>query len=190
MRSIPAPPERLEDSEIALRLAAERDIPETLIAYQDDPHMHHSLGAARPPRGAELGRRMEQAAADMDQGICVRLTIIEAGGDDCRGQVIGHGFDWENYRAEIGIWVAPQRRNRGVARRALTLAAPWLFGACGLRRIALLTEPDNEPMLRAARAAGFVEEGLLRGYRRARGKRVDMVVLSLISLDLGEASGR
>jgi RimJ/RimL family protein N-acetyltransferase len=190
MRSIPAPPERLEDSEIALRLAAERDIPETLFAYQDDPHMHHRLGEARPPSGAELGRRMEQAAADMDEGLALRLTIIEAGSDDCRGQVIGHGFDWENYRAEIGIWVAPQLRNRGVARRALSLAARWLFAACGLRRIALLTEPDNEPMLRAARAAGFVEEGVLRGYRRERGKRVDMAVLSLISRDLGEAPGR
>jgi RimJ/RimL family protein N-acetyltransferase len=133
---------------------------------------------------------MEQAAADMDQGIVVRLTIIEAGDDDCRGQVIAHGFDWENYRAEMGIWVAPQLRNRGVARRALALAAPWLFAACGLKRIALLTEPDNEPMLRAARAAGFVEEGVLRGYRRERGARVDMAVLSLISRDLDGASGR
>jgi RimJ/RimL family protein N-acetyltransferase len=190
MRSIPAPPERLADGEIALRLAAERDIPETLIAYQDDPHMHHRLSEARPPSGAELGRRMEQAAADMDQGIGVRLTIIEADGDDCRGQVIVHGLDWENYRAEVGIWVAPQLRNRGMARRALVLAAPWLFAACGLKRIALLTEPDNEPMLRAARAAGFVEEGVLRSYRRERGKRVDVAVLSLISRDLGEVSGR
>jgi RimJ/RimL family protein N-acetyltransferase len=190
MRSIPAPPERLEDSEIALRLAAERDIPETLIAYQDDPQMHHRLGEARPPSGAELGRRMEQAAADMDQGLGVRLTIIEAGSDDCRGQVIGHGFDWENHRAEIAIWVAPQRRSRGVARRALNLAAQWLFAACGLKRIAILTEPDNEPMLRAARAAGFAEEGVLRGYRRERAGRVDMAVLSRISSDLAEASGR
>jgi RimJ/RimL family protein N-acetyltransferase len=193
MRSIPAPPERLEDSEIALRLAAERDIPETLIAYQDDPQMHHRLGETRPPSGAELGRRMEQAAADMDQGLGVRLTIIEAGNDDCRGQVIGHGFDWDNHRAEIGVWVAPQLRNRGVARRALNLAAPWLFAACGLKRIALLTEPENEPMLRAARAAGFAEEGVLRGYRRGRGGRggrVDMAVLSRISSDAAEASGR
>jgi RimJ/RimL family protein N-acetyltransferase len=190
MRSIPAPPERLEGNEIALRLAAERDIPETLIAYQDDPHMHHRLGEARPPSGAELGRRMEQAEADMNVGVGVRLTIIEAGSDDCRGQVIGHGFDWDNYRAEIGIWVAPQLRNRGVARRALTLAALWLFAACGLRRIALLTEPENEPMLRAARGAGFVEEGVLRAYRRARGARIDMAVLSLISQDLAEASRR
>jgi len=190
MRSIPPPPERLEDSEIALRLAAERDIPETLIAYQDDPQMHIRLGEARPPSGAELGRRMEQAATDMDQGLGVRLTIVEADCDDCRGQVIAHAFDWDNYRAEVGIWVAPQLRNQGAARRALTLAAPWLLAACGLKRIALLTEPDNEPMLRAARASGFVEEGILRGFRREQGRRVDMAVLSLIPADLEEHTAR
>ncbi len=167
-----------------MRLAAERDIPETLIAYQDDPHMHARLGEERPPSGAELGRRVEQAVVDMDQGLVARLAITEAGADDCRGQVIFHDFDWDHHRAEIGIWVAPQLRDRGVARRALALAAPWLFEACGLKRIALLTEPENEPMLRAARAAGFVEEGLLRGYRRERGRRVDTVILSLIPGDL------
>jgi RimJ/RimL family protein N-acetyltransferase len=43
-------------------------------------------------------------------------------------------------------------------------------------------------MLRAARAAGFVDEGILRGYRRERGKRVDMAVLSMISRDLRQPS--
>jgi RimJ/RimL family protein N-acetyltransferase len=48
-----------------------------------------------------------------------------------------------------------------------------LFGDWGLTRVQLLTEPDNEPMLRAARSAGFVEQ---RMQRRAG---VDMIVLSL-----------
>ena len=41
--------------------AAERDIPEILIAYQDDPELHMRLGLERPPSGAELGRQMEEA---------------------------------------------------------------------------------------------------------------------------------
>jgi RimJ/RimL family protein N-acetyltransferase len=98
--------------------------------------------------------------------------------------VIAHDFDWENGRAEIGIWVAPQIRGQGMARRSLRLATRWLFEACRLERIAMLAEPDNEPMLRSARAAGFVDEGVLREYARERGKRVDMAVLSLIPEDL------
>ena len=109
----------------------------------------------------------------------IRLTITQGGSDDCVGQITVHEFEWQQSRAEIGIWVAPQQRNRGVARRALSLAAPWLFSACELERIALLTEPDNEPLLHAAQGAGFVHEGVLRAYMRRRGGRVDMAVLSL-----------
>lgn len=184
MASIQAPPEPLSDGRIALRLSAERDIPEVLIAYQDDSRMHISLGERRPPSGAELGRGMEQAADDLKDGLAVRLTITEAGSDECAGQVIVDGFDWENARAELRIWVAPQLRGKGVASSALRLLAPWLLRACGLERVALLTEPGNEPMLRAARAGGFVEEGLLREYAREGRKRIDMVVLSVVSGDL------
>jgi RimJ/RimL family protein N-acetyltransferase len=190
MRSIPAPSEPLADGHITLRLAAERDIPETLIAYQDDLQMHIRLGEERPPSGAQLGRMFEQAGAEMNQGLAVRLTITEPGADDCRGQITIDDFDWENHRAQAKIWVAPQRRGRGFARRSLVLAARWLFDACELRRLALLTPPDNEAMLHAARAAGFVEEGILRGYVRSRNGRLDMAILSLVPEDLGQAPHR
>ena len=67
---------------------------------------------------------------------------------------------------------------------AVTRAARWLLGPCGLERVAVLTETDNEPMIRAALAAGFSREGVLRGHTRERGRRVDAVVLSLLPADL------
>jgi len=48
----------------------------------------------------------------------------------------------------------------------------------------VLTEPDNEAMIRTARRAGFVEEGILRGYLRERGKRVDTTIMSLLPGDI------
>ena len=41
-----------------------------------------------------------------------------------------------------------------------------------------------QPMLRAAQAAGFVREGVLREYLRRRGKGVDVVIMSLIADDV------
>jgi len=184
MPPIPELTEPLTDGEIRVRMAAERDIPEILIAYQDDRQLHLRLGQERPPSGAQLGTRSEQAAAELAAGTHAQLTITEADADDCIGQVALHSIDWEHSRAELGIWVAPQLRNRGVARRALRLVAPWLFSGCGLQRLALLTEPDNEPLLHAAHAAGFVDEGVLRAYTRERGARVDNAVLSLLPKDL------
>ncbi len=184
MVAFPELAEPLCDELIALRFGAERDIPEILIAHQDDPAMYARLGDERPPSGAELGREAERAEADRLAGSHLELTIVEAGADECRGRIaVGH-VDDDAARAELRVWVAPQYRGRGYARRALALVAPWLFEVGGLKRVALLTGTDNEPMLRAAAAAGFVREGVLRGYWRGARTRIDAVVLSLLPADL------
>jgi RimJ/RimL family protein N-acetyltransferase len=172
----------------ALRLAAERDIPEVLIAHQDDPELYLRLGLVRPPSGAELGRRVEAGPADRATGTAIWLTIVAPGGDECWGQIGVHEVDWDHLRAELGIWVVPRHRGAGLAAEALALCGRWLLDACGLKRLQLLTEPDNAPMRRAAQKAAFREEGTLRGYLRGRGQRVDMVMLSLITADLAEAA--
>jgi RimJ/RimL family protein N-acetyltransferase len=184
MPAFPRHDEPLSDERVAIRYGAERDIPEILIAHQDDPELHLRRGIARPPSAAELGRQAERAAAERMAGTNVTLTILEPGSDDCRGQLYVHNVDWDHGRAELGIWLAPQFRNQGLARHALRLATRWLLGPCELQRLQILTELDNEPMLRAARAAGFRDEGVLRAYTRERGTRIDAVVLSLLPSDL------
>ena len=177
----------LSGSAAALRLAAERDIPETLIAHQDDPQMHVRIGLERPPSGAELGRRIEAGAAERASGAGVWLTIVAPGDDECCGGLDVHEVDWDHLRAEMGIWVAPHRRGRGMATDALRLGGRWLLDACGLKRVQLLTEPDNAAMRRAAGNAGFGEEGILRAYLRERDHRVDAVMISLIAEHVGPA---
>jgi len=185
---VPAFPELVEplsDGSVTVRFATERDIPEVLIAYQDDPDLHRRMAEERPPSGAELGRRAERAEAERVAGRGVTMTIVDPGGDTCRGQLYVHQVDWDNLVAELGIWVSPQRRGRGMARGALALTGAWLLQDGGLERVHVLTEPDNEPMMRAARAAGFSYEGVLRGYVRERSGRIDAAVLSLVRRDLG-----
>jgi RimJ/RimL family protein N-acetyltransferase len=183
MPSIPALTAPLTDGHVELRPAAERDIPEILIAFQDDPTMHLRLGMEKPPSGAQLGDRSERAEARREAGEGVDLTIVEPGSDVCRGRVGVERISWQHRRAELGIWVAPQARGRGWAARALRLTAAWLFSACGIERVEVQTEPDNHGMQRAAAAAGFVREGVLRSYLREHGTRTDIVMLSLLPSD-------
>jgi RimJ/RimL family protein N-acetyltransferase len=183
MPSLPFLEVPIADRGVALRDAAERDIPEILIAHQDDPRMYVRLGLDRPPSAAELGRQMEEAASERRSGTRARLTILDESSDEFRGRIMVHNVDWEHARAEIGVWVIPQARGRGLARSALRLAARWLIESCGLVRLELLTEPDNEPMLRAARAAGFSPEGVLRRHARRGNERHDMVTLAFRASD-------
>jgi RimJ/RimL family protein N-acetyltransferase len=184
MNSFPHIDEPIGDGVVVLRPSAERDIPEVLIAYQDDPELHLRLGEQRPPSGAELGRRAERAEAQRVAGVAMSFAILEDGDDTCRGEVRVHGVDWENRRAELGIWVAPQRRGIGLARRALGLAAAWLLERCAFERVGIRTEPDHKALIRAALAAGFSAEGVLRGYTLDRERRLDNAVLSLVRSDL------
>lgn len=185
----------LTDGTVSLRMAAERDIPEVLLAYQDDPQLHFLMGVPRPPSGAELGRRAERAEDDRLAGRGISLTILQGDDDTCIGQIDVHRVDWEHARAELGVWVAPRHRRRRVAARGLALAGPWLLTEAGLERVELITRSDNQAMISAGQAGGFRNEGVLRGFYRAfkglppgsavrRDGRVDMAVLSLVGRDL------
>lgn len=189
MPSFPELSEPLRGPDAQLRLAAERDIPEMLIAHQDDPDLHRRIGLPRPPSGAELGRRVEAGPAERSSGTGIWLTIVPSDDDECSGELDVHAVDWDHLRAELGIWVAPGRRGRGLAAGALELCGRWLLERCGLERVQLVTEPDNAAMRRAAARAGFTEEGILRGYMRERGRRVDVVMISLVGRDLGQGTG-
>jgi [ribosomal protein S5]-alanine N-acetyltransferase len=184
MSSFPRLADPLIDGGVALRDYEERDIPEILIAYQDDPRLHLLNREDRPPSGAELGSRAEREVSARGAGERATLTVLEPGDDTCRGQIRVENVDWDHRRAELTIWLAPQVRGRGLGRGTLRLAGGWLLETCGLARLEMLAEPENLAAIRAAQAAGFIREGVLREYQRKRGKGIDMVVMSLIPADL------
>jgi RimJ/RimL family protein N-acetyltransferase len=132
MPSIPEPPDRIGDELVELRPIAEWDIPEVLIAHQDDRELHRRLDLSRPPTGAQLGSEVDDAAALRQAGAGVKLTIVEPGSNDCRGRVEVDDIDWERGSARVRVWVAPQLRGRGYEQRAAELAARWLQSSVGL----------------------------------------------------------
>jgi [ribosomal protein S5]-alanine N-acetyltransferase len=182
--SFPHLADPLTDGAVVLRDYRERDIPEILIAHQDDPRLHALIGEDRPPTGAELGSRAEREAAARAAGDRATLTILEPGSDTCRGQIRVDALDWDQARAEVTIWLAPQVRGRGLGHKALRLAGEWVLTTSSAARVEMLAEPGNQAAIHTAQAAGFVREGVLREYRRKRGNGVDMVIMSLIGTDL------
>ncbi|MGK5444886.1 GNAT family N-acetyltransferase [Micromonospora sp. URMC 105] len=71
-------------------------------------------------------------------------------------------------QAEIGYWVAPWARGRGVATAATSALARHAFAA-GTARLELLTHEENAASMRVAIAAGFRYEGVRRAANPTRG---------------------
>lgn len=79
----------------------------------------------------------------------------------------------ENARADIGYWIAPVHRRRGYVTAALKTITAWA-DELPLARVQLFVEPWNEGSWRAAEAAGYVREGLLRRWYRIGNRLFDM----------------
>ncbi|MCW3814711.1 GNAT family N-acetyltransferase [Micromonospora sp. DR5-3] len=69
---------------------------------------------------------------------------------------------------EIGYWVAPWARGRGVATAATRALAEQAFAA-GCARLELLTSEENTASQRVALAAGFRHEGVRQAANPSRG---------------------
>jgi RimJ/RimL family protein N-acetyltransferase len=65
-------------------------------------------------------------------------------------------------QGEVGYWVAPWARGRGVATAATTALAGRAL-AHGFARLELLCDPENVASQRVALGAGFQREGMRRG---------------------------
>lgn len=112
------------------------------------------------------------------------LAAFERGGgnfaiaDPATDELIGGiGVTHEqNANGEIGYWVAPWARARGIASAATRTLTDYAF-ASGFERLQLRTEWENTSSQRVALAAGYAREGVQRGTALARtGGRHDLIV--------------
>src|SRR5262249_39239390 len=79
-------------------------------------------------------------------------------------------------QSEIGYWVAPWARRRGVATAATRVLSDWAFDHRAVERLELLAAKENVGSQRVALAAGFTREGVRRGASLGRdGLRKDLV---------------
>jgi ribosomal-protein-serine acetyltransferase len=120
-------------------------------------------------------------------GIGCDFAIVDAASDRLLGSVGVHPGPVPS-RCAIGYWVAAPERGRGVAVRAVRLAARWAFDRFHSQRLSLWTLPGNVASQRVAEKVGFRFEGVLRNWDVGRNDRpVDCVMFSMTPDELAEA---
>lgn len=174
-------PERLGDGTVALRAMKLQDAGAYAAAFRDDPGLGRLLGIEADPDEASMRERIErQSEPAGDDVTFIRFAIADAVTDAFWGEVLVHSLHDQHRRGEVGFWVVPGQRGRGVGSRAVTLVVSWLFEALDLLRVEMTTTPENEVVPALARRLGFTQEGVLRCRNVERGRRVDIVWFGLL----------
>ncbi len=179
-RALQAPHPPLTDGVVVLRMRRETDItaiteasrdPETRRRLTDEP--------LTPDRQRESVSQVEE---QWRSGRGAPFVIADAGEDRPLGLLNLQFADEEV--AGLAVSVFPDARGRGVAARALRLAAIWGLREVGLQRVFAEAAADNEASIRAIEKAGFRREGTLRAHCKTHGQRHDCVMFSLIPQDV------
>jgi len=92
--------------------------------------------------------------------------------------------------AEVGYWVDPRARGRGVATTAVRAVCQWAVTAAGIELITWRCDAGNIASRRVAEKAGFRMEGTLRQRRVRDGVRVDEWAGSLLRAEVLADSSR
>jgi RimJ/RimL family protein N-acetyltransferase len=104
---------------------------------------------------------------------------------DVVGMVSLHAHRHDPGAREIGYWLAPGVRGRGLMTRAVRMACEFGFAPDGLRleRIEWRAFAGNRASAAVVARAGFVFEGVQRGSGLQRGRRRDEWVAGRLATD-------
>jgi ribosomal-protein-alanine N-acetyltransferase len=171
-------PENLEREGVALRRLRTRDAGPWAAAFREDPELGVMIGAEEDPTENGVRRFIARQPGLRARGEFLGLAVTDASRRPFRGHVMLHTLAWRHRRAEIGYWLVPAARGRGVGRAAVSLLVEWAFDELGIERMEITTTPDNGPARALAASLGFVEEGVMIARNLERGRRVDVIMLA------------
>jgi RimJ/RimL family protein N-acetyltransferase len=100
--------------------------------------------------------------------------VFSAGTGEMLGSCGLVHLDLDDGAGELGLWIAPWARGRGVAERASRAVAHWAFEVLGLRLLVWRAQVGNHASRLVAERIGFTFDGIdLAGMRDRDGGLVD-----------------
>jgi RimJ/RimL family protein N-acetyltransferase len=159
---------------------------ETVRRACQDPDIRRWTGVPRPYR---LDHAVDFVTTHTERAWATRTAAPLGVFDAATGEMLGSGglvaLDLVGATGELGYWVAPWARGRGIAAEAVRAVARWAFDDLGLRRLVWQAEVGNHRSRLVALRTGVRPEGLLRqALIRPDGTRADGWIGSLLPGDL------
>lgn len=138
---------------------------------------HGSAMQTRDDVVTTLARRRDWSTGDHASWAFVDGSVL-------LGSISLHHIDRDQDDGELGYWIAPAARGRGLAGLAADAVCRWGFTDLGLHRIQLFHAVENVASARVAEKARFTCEGRLRqSYRYGDGLRHDELLWARLASD-------
>ncbi|WP_433301907.1 GNAT family N-acetyltransferase [Actinoplanes sp. CA-030573] len=180
--------ETITAGDLVLRPFVVNDIP-WVHDVSLDPAVQRFLQIPLPYRRSDAEffvREMAIAAWDRRQRA---EFVVTSAGDGTRLGRVGLGLDGSG-AAQIGYWMDPAARGRGVATVSVRALCRWAFDRLALGLVEWRAEVGNVASRRVAEKAGFRLEATLRQRLVHRGVRVDAWVGSMLPSELTSPPAR
>jgi RimJ/RimL family protein N-acetyltransferase len=171
------PPEGIRAGDVILRFPTLDDVDGILPGFTD-PELREAGNLPAFSR-EQLAASLQELPALAASGRLLPLAAVTAE----RGRVVGagilHHLDAERRIVEIGYFVLPHARGRGIATGIARTLAEHAF-SLGVQRVAAYVNVGNAVSERVLERAGFTREGVVRSMPKPDGRRVDKTLFSLL----------
>jgi RimJ/RimL family protein N-acetyltransferase len=160
-----------------LRLPSLEDVDALLPAFTD-PELREAGNLPAFGR-EELLRSLRDVSTLAETGRLLPLAAVAAASGEVIGGGMLHHLDAERKIVEIGYWVLPLARGRGVGTAIARVLAEHSF-SLGVERVAAYVNVGNAASERVLERAGFTREGVVRSMPKPDGRRIDKTLFSLL----------
>jgi RimJ/RimL family protein N-acetyltransferase len=157
----PATPTPLAFGTFLLDAVSDSDVDAVAAAFADPDIALWNPGARRP--GSTALERAGLWVADRKGWAPDHCSWVVRDAEGLLvGQVSIHSLDEEIGTGEIGYWLTPSGRGRGIGAAAVDTATRFAFDVIGLARVELFHAVENEASCRLAARCGYLLEGTAR----------------------------
>ena len=171
------PPEGIRAGDVILRYPAFDDVDAILPAFRD-PELREAGNLPAFDRDG-LVASIHELPMLAERGRLLALAALDARSGEVVGGGTLHHLDSERKIVEIGYFVLPHARRRGVATTIARLLSQHAF-SLGIERVAAYVNVGNTASERVLERAGFTLEGVVRSMPKPDGRRIDKTLFSLL----------
>lgn len=169
----------LSNATLTLRALEPTDL-DTLYRWENDTSVWVVSDTIAPYSREALWHYLENNIGDIYSQRQLRLIIMLTDDRTPVGTIDYLNFDPLNNRAELGLFIAPEYRGRGLGRTALELLTAYSREHIGLRQLYVFIAIDNTVCIKLFKDYGYRRVGTIKSWVKRGNAYHDVALFQML----------